>query len=358
MSGFASDTSLMPWKKLTARELGLQQGAKLLEGADWVDDEVRFRDERAFAAKWGGEEIVGGIGPGPGLQLRPGAFDDGSPCIRFSCGRKKWQMEENELKQKVRRVPSVHIVVGSVVSFGGKGTHVRVEGMLDLGKSKVTEADITGNKEMQRLGVWRKSIITRQERQFVRCYVTLCRRDWATPNNDQIVQTQLKGTILEIKAEELDNDITWLAVTRQYTVPPEFKASYDEVSEAVSRKNQRAIDGKQKFLARITHAIRDFVESTRNKQDAFSFLKDIYHPLPIGELLRHLVCVVPYHGKNGTRHYDNVAKTLFVVRREFKAEAALATAVWAPKEQSVQQIAPPSREDAAYATAAEAVDAE
>ena len=350
-----SASVVMPWKKLTARQLAIQQGTQILEGADWVDDEVRFRDEREFLSKWQKQDVFGQVPPGPGLQIRPG-FDNGAPCIRFACGRKMVQIEKYEGEGRVRRVPSIHVVVGAIVSFGN-GTHVRVEGLLDLGRSEVNESQITGNEEMERLGVWRKSIIERQRRLFVRCYVQLCRRDWATQQPLEIVQPQLNGTILELKTDVTSEDRAWIDVVCQYTVQAEFKESYTEVAEAVGRKVRRAIDGRKKFLARINQAIRDVVESSRNRNEGVKFLTGIYHPLPVKDLVDHLASVTAYTGKNGTRYYDAVARNLFFLRRDYKSKVPLTPEEWAPTQERVAPVVPPSAAEAAFAANAEAKDA-
>ena len=345
----------MPWKKLTARQLAIQQGAQILEGVDWVDDEVRFRDEREFLSKWQKVDVFGQVPQGPGLQISPG-YDEHGSCIRFSCGRRVEQMDKHEGAGRVRRAPSVHIVVGAVVNFGN-GTHVRIEGLLDLGKSKVKANHITGDEEMERLGVWRKSIIERQGRLFVRCYVQLYRRDWATQQPLEIVQPQLNGTILELKTDVTSEDRAWIDVVCQYTVQAEFKESYTEVAEAVGRKVRRAIDGRKKFLARINQAIRDVVESSRNRNEGVKFLTGIYHPLPVKDLVDHLASVTAYTGKNGTRYYDAVARNLFFLRRDYKSKVPLTPEEWAPTQERVAPVVPPSAAEAAFAANAEAKDA-
>ena len=70
----------------------------------------------------------------------------------------------------------------------------------------------------------------------------------------------------------------------------------------------------------------------------------------------HLAAVTPDRGKNGTNHYDNAAKNLFEIRREFKTVLPAPT-TWARMEKAIQPVAPPSPAEAAFVASAETKEA-
>lgn len=257
-----------------------------LQGRDWVEDELLYRNLRDSLAQINMQGIASqpddkkywrGVRSGPGWQIRPAplmvnSFAGGAPGtnqppspnleIKIAKGRKHQTFNQAVQQGKIFSKPVVFFLVGAVVSMGNEKT-VRVEGAVDLQTTGISPDEVVKRKT----GLWQQAIIERQGRHFIRAVMYLCQYGLARQTAyNQLLNTGWEGKKLLVACQPPKGNgrWSWLRIVLVIRPTNEELAGFSEVAQAVKLKTIRAIQQREEYFKGHRSILERLVQSGQN----------------------------------------------------------------------------------------------
>jgi hypothetical protein len=352
-----------------------------LQGRDWVEDELVFRDERDALAQVPANGIKPepddvklwrGVRSGPGWQIRPfHDWETKTTAGRIGLGRKFKSMQTAVGNGKFFEKPVIFFVVGSVVAMGNNRT-VRVEGAVDLHSTGIFPSTV----RLMRMGLWQDAIIERDDRHYIRAVMWLCQRDLAAGKEiNQVINTGWEGKklMLVCNAPKSDGGWPWLGIIGPIDPTGDEIAGYSEVGRAVDLKTRRAIMQREEFFGKLRSIFENlvFAGQTCNRYlDDVQAMQKVLPALSIAEICDAIRQITPRVFDEGMtqravelarkKYYGAKLTALFKLHREAAmSKTSMASIMgFAPTTVKPAQVEPPTVQDAAEAASAYSDDIE